>query len=175
MRDKNYVKAYELCSKNADSNHIHSMVTLGFLYMYGLGVSRDFSMSEHWLGKASEEGSSEADYYMGALCMHKNSNKSALRHFILSATRGYTPAKCRVGLFYLNGIGTGIDKEKAYTYFFDASVSGNCRAKKELAYMYLCGYGGVNKIVISLPLLISSVISTFYIALTNLDDVRLRY
>lgn len=175
ISEKNYDEAFSLNKEYAEQNYIDSQTTLGFLYMNGLGVSKDFEKSERWLLKSKDNGSREAIYYLGALEMHKNNNKKALEYFITAANKGYVPAICRSGLFYKDGIATKKDINSAYKYLNQASELGNYRAKKEIALIYLSGYKGTLNRFKSIIMLINTIYTALKESYTNSNSINFRY
>ncbi|WP_200763599.1 tetratricopeptide repeat protein [Nitrosophilus alvini] len=79
-----------------------------------------------------------ASNFSNAIRAYKSQNyKEAKEFFELAVEEGSVQAKYFLGLFYLNGMGTQKDLDKAEKFFLEAKKIGNARANCYLAQIYL--------------------------------------
>lgn len=67
FEDNNYVSAFSLCSTFSNSNNSKVHEILGYLYLNGLGTSKDLDKAINYYKLAVIEGSGEAAYVLGRL------------------------------------------------------------------------------------------------------------
>ena len=65
-------KAIELCEKAATFNSHNDQNMIGYYYMNGIGVDRDFKEAERWFRMAILDGSDEAIRNLGFLYLIKS-------------------------------------------------------------------------------------------------------
>lgn len=170
-----YQEVFNLSKSYAETGYVDAKTTLGYLYMNGLGVPKNFKESEYWLTQAANSGAREAVYYLGALSMHEHNNVEALHHFSDAAKLGYVPAICRTGLFYKDGHGAEKNLSLAYDYLKRAAELGNHRAKKEVAMILLGGYEGWQGRVKSIFMLLNTLIQALKESYKNPTSLNFRY
>lgn len=60
-----YKSAFQYMLQAAKLNNLSAMNRVGYMYLTGVGIKKDFLEAENWLLKASERGSQEAIYDLG--------------------------------------------------------------------------------------------------------------
>jgi len=60
-----YKSAFQYMLQAAKLNHLSSMDRVGYMYLSGVGINKDFMEAENWLSKAAEKGSDAAIYDLG--------------------------------------------------------------------------------------------------------------
>lgn len=93
---------------------------------------------------AKELGSelpARALYNKGITYLDRSNNHpdKALEYFILSSEKGYVEATYMLHLFYQNGIGTTIDKDKSKIYLNLAAKNGHPEALHKLGHIHASG------------------------------------
>ncbi len=120
-------------------------VRLGIMYMQGLGVERDLSVSRAYFKTAADNGYAMAQYYLGViyesgLGVNKNYD-TAFEWLELSAAQDYAPALNQIGYMYFVGEGVDVSFEQAVYYQKLAAAYGLVKAQVNLGYLYENGFG----------------------------------
>ncbi|MCR4912088.1 MAG: hypothetical protein K5925_06225 [Bacilli bacterium] len=131
-------------------------------------LSRDFSREianvvnryfDSFLEKAKENVTpidesrerAKAQYFKQAMIHEKNKEyEKALEFFLFAVELGHGEACYKAGIYYLNGLGTPINHDKAFTMFELGMRNYYFPANAKLAECYLYGYGtriDVNKAI----------------------------
>lgn len=108
------VKALQAKALDGD---VHSMELLGEAYLFGKGVTKDYTMAEHLFYLAAEQNDPVAQTYLGTMhCKglggipHDPLGGTAWFH--VAADQGYPEAQADLGVQYLNG--EGVPHNRAY-------------------------------------------------------------
>lgn len=79
--------------------------------------------------------------YVEATHLERSSPEEAFKLFKKSVECGYIPAHARIGWYYERGIGTKIDRKKAFVHYSAAYEAGDKRATESLGRCYARGIG----------------------------------
>lgn len=131
--EKDIAKALHLYQKAAEHGSTQAQNKLGLLYLDGIYHDKDLEKAQYWLRQAASKGNSKAQNNLGLLLEKELSSPAqALLWFRSAAIRGNTRAQNNLGRCLQKGIGTTIDKGKAYYWYNLAAQTGNQRAKRLL-------------------------------------------
>lgn len=99
----------------------------------------DKGMAEQTLKEAASYGNIEACYRMGRLLFNRESYSAAMLYFNQAATAQLPIAKFYLGLMYLHGLGTIINKQMAFSWLKQADIPGLAYGTVLLGDLYLQG------------------------------------
>ncbi len=119
-----FVTAAYWYRKAADQLQPDALTRLGELYEDGDGVPQDTQKAMHFLAKASELGSNDAQADLGEIYASVlGDNVRAARYFALAAESGNPQAQYHLGLLLLGEEGVARDVAKSWMYLSLASSS----------------------------------------------------
>jgi len=126
---------------DADAQNI-----LGWAYLEGRGIPRDYGKAAQWLGKAAEQGNAAAEYDLGLMYARgqglSQNYTTATEWYTKSAAQGDAKAQSSLALAYANGRGVPRSYAQAARWFRSAAEQGYADAQFDLGVMYANG-GGV--------------------------------
>ena len=142
---KSYKTAYLWFMLSAEQNDANSLVWLGHMNQFGLGVQKSIPHAISYYEKSSVLNNSEAYYRLGLLYysgddVPQDYSKS-LYYFEKAASMNNSIAMNYLGIQYINGYGVFQSYETAKEWFTKSSNLGNSVATYNLAVMYECGHG----------------------------------
>lgn len=130
-----------------------SALRLGTLYEEGDGVEENpayaITLYEEGARLGCEEAAHRAErlkdrreeLYRAGLTYRSSDPEAAFRYFATAAHMGYAPAEVKLGDCYLFGIGTRVDRRRAYLWYRNAVRRGETEALYPLALCYSRGAG----------------------------------
>ena len=150
---KNIDEALRAYSCAVDLGDGISALRMGMLYEEGDGVEENPAYAVTLYEEGARLGCEEAArrcahlkdrrelLYQYGLAMRGTDPEGAFRHFAMSTHMGYTPAEVKLGDCYLFGIGTRVDRRRAYLWYRSAVRRGEGEALYPLALCYSRGAG----------------------------------
>ncbi|MBN9286742.1 MAG: hypothetical protein BGO43_02360 [Gammaproteobacteria bacterium 39-13] len=128
----------------ADKNYYPAQYALATLYLEGQPVLQDKHAAIEFLRLAANGGSTDAQIKLAKILVEfslPQYDKVAFYWADKAATGNNPEAKYLLGSYYLDGIGTQVDYEKAFHIFSDLADQGNALAEFKLGQMYYYGQG----------------------------------
>jgi TPR repeat protein len=128
--------AFRLSRLAAEQGNIIAMGDLGYCYMSGTGVERDYAEALKWLRRAVEHDERYAEAHLGE--MYKNGwgvpqdDAEALKWFRRSADQEYRGGQYNLALMLLEGRGVVRDRAAAEELLSHAADHGHLGARREL-------------------------------------------
>lgn len=98
MHSNKFEAAIKLLLHLADSGDALAQERLGFLYMFGISVEKDYLKAKHWLKLAATTENSRAQFYLGKIYYYEKNYDSAVAFLSKSAVNKFPPS------FYLLSI-----------------------------------------------------------------------
>jgi len=142
---KDYKKALEILQPLAEVGNSQAQVTLGIMYDYGQGVSKDPVEAMKWYIKAAEQGIPVVQHDVGVKYFQGSGVKQdyleAAKWWELSANAGLADSQFNLGLLYYRGLGLETDYQKAAELFQKAAEQDHPHAQYSLAVMNAFGQG----------------------------------
>ena len=141
-----YGGEFEDTLKRAEQGDVEAQNSLGYMYCNGKGVPKDYKQAAYWYTKAAEQGSSNAQLYlglghnMGVFGLSKNSKK-AVYWYTKAAEQGSSNAQNSLGYMYCNGKGVPKDYKQAAYWYTKAAEQGSSNAQLYLGTLYSEGKG----------------------------------
>ncbi|WP_454818912.1 tetratricopeptide repeat protein [Labrys neptuniae] len=142
---RDYAEAFRVMKPQAENGLADAQNKLGFLYLQGLGVSKDDVQAAFWFKKAADQGLADAQNNL-AICyqlgvgMPRDYGK-ALDLFQEAAGQGNVLAQSGLGGLYYHGLGVKVDFQQAAFWFRKAADGGNGLAANNLGTIYFNGLG----------------------------------
>ena len=103
-------------------------------------MEQDPQQARKWLEKAAEQGSPEAQYYLGVMYYQgvgvEQDPQQARKWLEKAAVQEYPEAQYCLGLIYASGEGVKKDFKKAQEWWEKVNVQGNPTAQKNLEIIY---------------------------------------
>ena len=137
-------ESFLLMDQAAKLDYPPAQCSLAKMYEEGRGTEKDTTMYRQWLEKAADNGYNEAEGEYGVLLFEawdrsiRNKAFLFLKNAIDKGTDNDKAVWC-LGLCYMNGFGTAIDKRKAYPLYIRAAEKGNADAQEILCGDYFKG------------------------------------
>ena len=116
----------------ANAGNARARITMGEMYLEGVGVAKDPEMAVRWLQRAQEAEPNEATFLLSRIQEGANNPDAALDGFRKAAENQYLPAMIYLGNKLLNGQGVKADLEEARKWFSKAVEAGATSAKVNL-------------------------------------------
>lgn len=101
--------------------------------------ANQFSEALEALGRAAEQGHTEAQYLCGQICRQDTNSKSALSWYRRAAKQGHLEAQLACAVMYEKGEGTKIDLKRALSWYEQAAKLGSVEAQLKCGRMYYAG------------------------------------
>ncbi|KAK8842043.1 hypothetical protein M9Y10_026261 [Tritrichomonas musculus] len=134
--EQNYVKAREYFEIAAAYDIPGAIYNLGFIYLLGLGVERDYQKARKFFEKLEKRENNSlallnlAYIYLGGLGVPKDIPRT-MHYYELAAKQGNATALLNLGTMYSQGNGVEQNYEKAIEYYKKS-------AKLQNSFAYLC-------------------------------------
>ncbi|HUT49216.1 MAG TPA: tetratricopeptide repeat protein [Alphaproteobacteria bacterium] len=138
-----YQEAHEHYLRAAENGSVGAMLRLGWMLLYGKGVSVDASAGEGWYQRAADTGLSIAQFYLGDHYWRQDKLNLAFLYMERAAEQLDPPAVHRLGAFYEWGIGTPQNFSKAKELYGRAAELGHLFARRKLVGLMLKGEFGL--------------------------------
>ncbi|GBC51776.2 kinase-like domain-containing protein [Rhizophagus irregularis DAOM 181602=DAOM 197198] len=137
--------AFKYFEKASSPPYQHSTAQyyFGICYEYGIGTKENKSNAFYWYRQAAHNGHAIAQYYMGNFFqfgVDKHYNR-AFYYYDLSTKGGFSFGLNMLGYCYSEGIGTFIDKRRAFNLYFKAANMDNIIAQYNVAVCFDEGFG----------------------------------
>lgn len=141
--------AFALMAGNAEKGDPAAMLSLGRLYEYGHGTTRNYTKALEWYGKAAQTGLPEGYYNVG-VCYEvgigtASDLKKAAENYTKAADLKLPLAMHKMAAYYFNGTGVAKDEVKALQYLIKAGEAGLPQAANDLGLIYMQGLYGQPK------------------------------
>lgn len=146
---RNYIKAMSWFRKAADQGNYYASYNIGFMYLRGLGVHKDWSEAIRWFSKSIQETMKYDEVSFNGAREHLNiiltikqqdiaegGDKTAINAWLNAAEKGDPTAQYKVGSFYLFGQGIDNNVEKAIQWFQKAAVQNFLPAQTALGVIH---------------------------------------
>ena len=143
--DKDYEQALAILKPLAENGDSQAQVTLGIMYDFGHGVTKDPAEAIDWYIKAAEQGIPVVQHDVGVKYFQgqgvEQDYLKAAYWWEQSANAGLADSQFNLGLLYYRGIGLEIDYLKASSLFTSAAEQDHPHAQYSLAVIYAFGQG----------------------------------
>lgn len=143
-QQKNLETAASYLKKAAEKNYYPAQYALATLYLEGVSVLKDKHEAIEFLRLAATGGSVDAQIKLAKILVEfslPQYDKVAFYWADKAATGNNPEARYLLGSYYLDGIGTQVDYEKALQIFSDLAEQGEPLAEFKLGQMYYYGQG----------------------------------
>jgi uncharacterized protein len=139
-----YQQAYQWFLRAAEQGHPGAQKSLGDLYAWGVGITRNYAISDEWYFRAAEQGHPDAQYQLGfSLKLGYGVNRDdtqSFNWFLRAAKQGYARAQYQVGYWYHRGYdGAPKDPAKALYWLKLSAENGYSVAQEALGTIYETG------------------------------------
>ncbi|MBT6206705.1 MAG: sel1 repeat family protein, partial [Francisellaceae bacterium] len=136
----------ELVRKAAQLDNPFAYVKLGYLYLRGDDVPRDYAKAKMWFTKAADAGVSNAQLELGnmykkGLGVDKDSSE-AIKWYLIAAEQGNMDSLYNLGYLYEGNYGVKQDYKKARVYYRRGANLGSSMSAYQLAVLASEGFGG---------------------------------
>lgn len=131
--------------KAAEQGHAESQYSLGYCYMHGLGVRKDYETSAMWYQKAAAQGHVKAQRFLAIFYdfgwgVSINIQEST-KWWRKAAEQGDAEAQYNLANAYYYGRGIPIDYNEAARWYRKAAEQNDADAMFSLGICYECGDG----------------------------------
>ncbi len=152
----------------ADTGHPRAQLMVGWIYHHGLGLQENLGEAHKWYSLAAGQGSMEAQFNLGVLCMKQGDFLAGRDWYQKAASQGYLPA------WYESGSGTTVNREKAFNLFEQTMKEGHLPSQMAIAKRLLAGYRGPIRMIVGLGLMLKTYMQTVWIAARDPQNDRIR-
>jgi TPR repeat protein len=129
----------------AEAGNQVAMASLGDVYAYGWGVTKDEAEALRWYRKSAEGGSASAMANLGHKLQYgwgiTKDETEAVRWFRKAADAGFPGAMISMGNMYRDGKGITKDEAEAVRWYRSAADTGDATGLFMMARVYLDGRG----------------------------------
>jgi len=140
-RDGNYLAAVEWYRKAADQGYAYAQNNLGWMYLNGYGVERDYRQAIVWFRKTAEQGNAYAQNNLGWVYETGRGVERdlwrAAEWYRKAAEQGNARAQTNLGRMYANGRGVVRNDSHAVQWYRKAAEQGYAYAQSSLGWMYV--------------------------------------
>ncbi|MDB2687080.1 sel1 repeat family protein [Mariniblastus sp.] len=131
----------------ADLGNCEAQTIIAFCFHFGFGTAADWSASEHWFQRASEQGCPVSTAFLGRIWLEGRDSAihpKALELINRSIKSGYANAELLLAEAYGEGAGVKADPEKCFALTKSAAEKGVTLAINSLALFLSTGRGTVS-------------------------------
>jgi TPR repeat protein len=139
--EKDEKKAFEIYQKLAKQSYIDAQFQLGYCYDKGIGTKINKIIAIELYKIAAEKGHNVAKYNLGLFYKNKKKLEEAIHRYNKVAVNGNEDVQFQLGYYYDKGIGTEINKIKAFELYKIAAEKGHNVAQYNLGLLYENGEG----------------------------------
>lgn len=133
-----------LYGRRAQAGEIRAQYLFGYLYEFGLGVSRDPVEAARWYAAAAEGGAREAQFRLGLLYLTgeggERDSRRAAELFQKAADQGLAAAQLNLAIL-LDSETDEADPVAAARWYRAAALQGSAKAQNNLGLLYVTGRG----------------------------------
>jgi TPR repeat protein len=141
-----HTDAFAIYERLSEKGYADCQVYAGWMLFEGIGVPRDRPRALQHLLRAAQQGIPKGMFYVGRALTAEGKHDEAFFWYQNAAVNGYNPAIYRLGLSYLDGLGTTANRSLGISYLQRAAQAGNILAKREIALRFLSGELGIRMI-----------------------------
>ena len=146
LLENDHASALERLRPFAENDDHEAQFYVGWLLMYGDGVSHDYAAALHWLIMAAEADIPNAQMMVGWTYAYGRAGVAqdlvlAVHWLERAAENGVAFAQYELAQMILDGRGTGRDPQQAFRWMTMAAGQGLSIAQSGLADMYRLGQG----------------------------------
>lgn len=149
LKKKEYDRARVIYEYLVLTDDAPSQADLGSLYLFGLGVPRDYQIAESWLLKAANQGKKLAAALLSAIYQIPQSgirkDNEAYKWAQFSAEAGVPEGAAALANAYIRGVGTDKDHNEGVRWARIAAEQGQTTGMFLLGMAYEAGVGGLPK------------------------------
>jgi hypothetical protein len=146
LSETDHTRALELWLPLAENDDPEAQYYVGWLLMYGDGISHDYAAALHWLILAAEADIPNAQMMVGWTYAYGRAGVAqdlvlAVHWLERAAENGVAFAQYELAQMILDGRGTDRDPQQAFRWMMAAARQGLSIAQSGLADMYRLGQG----------------------------------
>ena len=138
-----YANALEQLKILASADDAKAQNNLGYMYLNGIGVEKDYRKAFNWYRKSAMQGVAEAQHSLGFIYAEGLGTAAvpalALKWYRLAAEQGLSQAQFNLAYMHENSIGIRRDDAEVVKWYTRAAEQGNLVAQNKLGNMYLSG------------------------------------
>lgn len=142
---KRYDEAFYWYEKALAANYAPAQSNIGYMYQYGLGVTKDPIEAIKHYRSAAERGYAPAQFNLAEIYAEgegvPRDDAEAFRLYGLAAAQGDADGQRKLGWMYDHGLGTAEDDAAAVRLYRQAADQGDASAQRLLGWMYANGRG----------------------------------
>ena len=136
--------------QSAEDGFVNAQTALGWAYLLGVVIERDNNEAGKWIGKAAEQGGTEAQNTIGFICelvynnsrgQNKNAAEEAVMWYRKAAAQGDATGLSNLGMSYLVGLGVEKSIDEALKWWYKAAEQGSSAAQYNLGVAFQRGEG----------------------------------
>ena len=164
VSQKRFRDALPIYEQLSEKGYAACQIFVGWMLFEGVGVDKNRAKALEHFQRAAEQGEAAGLFYLGRALTAEGAHEEALTWYRLAAERRYMPALFRLGISYLDGLGTAPDEALGLSYLRDAAKAGHVLAEGQLAKRYLSGALGLRMIPAGLLLLVQTCLDAWRFA-----------
>jgi len=164
VSQKRFRDALPIYEQLSEKGYAACQIFVGWMLFEGVGVGKNRARALEHFQRAADQGEPAGLFYLGRALTAEGKHNEALAWYRLAAEKQYSPALFRLGLSYLDGLGTAPDKPRGLSYLHRAAKAGHVLAKGQLAKSYLSGAMGLRMIPSGLFLLTQTCLDAWRFA-----------
>jgi hypothetical protein len=116
------------CKKAAQQGNVIAQNTLGYIYLHGQGVEKDYKEAVKWFEKSANQAYPAAQFNLAIMYKLGQgvevSHPESIKWMQLAANQNYAQAQSHLGNMYYQGLAVMQDFEMAYMWWTLAEKNG---------------------------------------------------
>ena len=143
LSKQRYADAFAIYDCLSDKGYCDCQVYAGWMLFEGIGVAKNHERAFGYLRRAAQQADPKGMFYLGRALTAEGKHEEAFFWYQNAAVKDYIPAVYRLGLCYIDGLGTKPNRSLGISYLQRAAHDGHILAKREIALRSLSGKFGV--------------------------------
>jgi len=140
-KEGDFARANRLWRPLAEQGNANAQFSLGNLYQFGDGVTKDHKIAARWYERAAIQGVAKAQYNLGFLFYNSRQlnrdYRAAVKWFRLAAEQGFLLAQTNLGVAYGEGRGIGQNDILAHMWLNIAATRGERNAQANIRQIHV--------------------------------------
>ena len=140
LEELNSVERVKQLTLPAEQGNVDAQLELGFLYLNGLGIPRNYTEAFKWYTKASDQGDKRGMFYLGEIYYFGHgvleNYPEAIKWYTKAAELGDKSAQKRLGGMYSSAQGGPENSVEAIRWYTISAVQGDAESQWKLGDIY---------------------------------------
>lgn len=128
-------KAFSLNAQSAAGGYGDAVLAMGWFYLRGVGVERNFAEAERWYRASARQGDTRAMFSLGQIATIQRDYSGAQKWFSRASAKGHHRSWYWLGRLHWRGHGVALDRKEARRLFQVAAGHKVVEAQRALRFL----------------------------------------